>query len=91
MAFAEGNKWRLNDGGSTFWATIADNSFLDRVNRREEVFAKGDVLRCEMRYEQFRSEAGLVTERTVTRVREHIPASRPVQPTLDDPGDDTNA
>lgn len=85
VAFHEGNKWRLNDGAGTFWATIADQEFLDRVDARQESFAKGDILRCRIRFEQARTSEGLRTERTVEEVLEHIPASRPIGMLGEDP------
>lgn len=90
VAFTEGNKWRLSDGSSVFYAAIADEGFLQAVDRGEEAFRKGDILRCEMRVEQFRTvDGGLTTERTVTRVLQHIPATAPVA--LPFEGDDPDA
>lgn len=76
VAFVEGNKWRLNDGESTFYAVVADEGFLERVDRNEERFGKGDLLRVRLSTKQWRSEGGLRAEHTVERVIEHIAAAR---------------
>lgn len=81
VTFVEGNKWRLSDGNSTFFATIEDREFLDRVEQGEP-FRKGDMLRVVMRITQTRDAEGLHSDYLVTRVLEHIP--REVQLRLDD-------
>ncbi len=84
VAFLEGNKWRLSDGDRTFFASIDDVVFLERVERAEESFRKGDILRCRMHIEQVRDEAGLHTNWSVAQVLEHIPATQAIQLTIDD-------
>lgn len=79
VAFVEGNKWRLSDGDRTFYAAIADETFLGRVDRGQEAFRKGDILRCDMRIVQTQDEDGLHTEWIVDRVVEHIPAAVPIE------------
>lgn len=74
LAFAEGNKWRLFDGQNVITATIADEEFLDRVDKNVARFAKGDVLICTVRTVQKQTPDGLRTEHTVLRVDEHRPA-----------------
>jgi hypothetical protein len=76
VSFAEGNKWRLSDGERTFFATIQDERFLTRVERSEEAFRKGDILRCRLRIQQWRTEDGLQTEYSVLEVLAHDPAAR---------------
>jgi hypothetical protein len=84
VAFIRGNKWRLGLGDHTFWASVIDEDFLDRVDSGEEAFRKGDVLRCLMTITQTRDAEGLHTEYVVIDVREHLP--RPTQLILgDDP------
>jgi len=72
VAFTEGNKWRFSDGENTFYATIEDGAFLERIDHGIEAFRKGDILRCRMRVIQSQSEEGLHTERRVVEVTEHI-------------------
>lgn len=77
-AFIEDNKWRLSDGDRTFFATIEDNDFLTRVDEGEP-FRKGDILECEMRIFQTRTDTGLHTEYSVQRVTRHIPRALALQ------------
>lgn len=78
-SFKEGNKWRLSDGTRSITASIEDQGFLDRVARREERFAMGDILMCDMHVEQFAGPTGLRTDYSVRHVRDHIspPPGRP--------------
>lgn len=69
--FKDGNKWRFSDGGSSFFADIEDEDFIQRVNTGES-FAKGDALRVRMRIEQGRKGSDLTTTRTIIKVLEHI-------------------
>lgn len=69
--FKDGNKWRFSDGGSSFFADIEDEEFIQRVNAGEP-FAKGDALRVRMRIEQGRKGSDLTTTRTIIKVLEHI-------------------
>ncbi|MDA8095304.1 MAG: hypothetical protein M0T84_15630 [Betaproteobacteria bacterium] len=73
VSFKEDNKWRLSDGQNSLYVTMADNEFLDRVNRNLERFAKGDILKAETRISQWQTTEGLKTEYTILRVIEHRP------------------
>jgi hypothetical protein len=75
LSFQEKNKWRLSDGQSTFYAAIEDEEFMKRIDAGE-VFAKGDILRCRVRIQQWRTDGSLRTEYTVTRVLQHIPRTQ---------------
>jgi hypothetical protein len=48
IAFRDDNKWRFFDGAATFYASITDDSFLNRVEINEERFSKGDILRVRL-------------------------------------------
>lgn len=77
LAFKEGNKWRINDGTSSLWASLHDLPFLQRVSSGEARFAHGDSLVVEMRDKQYRtSDGGMRAEHYIERVLEHrsIPA-----------------
>lgn len=76
LAFKDDNKWRLHDGSNQISATISDEDFLERVNRNEISFSKGDVLLCDVRVKQTQTSNGLRTEYTVERVIEHKLAAR---------------
>jgi hypothetical protein len=79
VAFTEGNKWRVYDGETTFFATILDQVFLDRVEAGDESFSKSDILRARVRTRQWRDAEGeLRTERQILQVLQHLPGSRDV-------------
>lgn len=71
LSFKEDNKWRLSDSRGVFTATIADNDFLERINQGLEAFAKGDILKCNLRTEQWRTKTGIKNEYIVIKVSEH--------------------
>lgn len=75
LAFKERNKWRLSDGNMTISVAIEDEEFIRRVEHSQVAFAKGDILICDIRLEQFRTADGLRTEYTVEKVVEHRPAA----------------
>ncbi|MBK5914277.1 hypothetical protein [Rhodocyclus purpureus] len=76
LAFKEDNKWRLYDGAATIHATITDQTFLARVDQNLVSFAKGDVLICMVRVQQWHSPSGARTEYEVVEVLEHRSAAR---------------
>ena len=78
LTFKEDNKWRLYDGAATIHATIADANFLSRVDQNIVRFAKGDVLVCNVRVQQWQTSSGARTEYTVLEVLEHRPAARQI-------------
>jgi hypothetical protein len=72
VAFNEGHKWRVHDGLQSFYVTLEDLAFLQRVEANVEVFSRDDRLRCEMRERQWRSASGaLRIDRRITKVLEH--------------------
>jgi hypothetical protein len=76
LAFKDDNKWRLYDGAATIHASITDGAFLHRVDQSVETFAKGDVLICIVRVQQWHAEQGPRTEYEVVEVLEHRSGSR---------------
>lgn len=71
-AFPVNNKWRLSNGiAGSFWATIGDGAFLNRVNAGEP-FRKGDSLRCLFKVTQRDTPLGPQTEHHVIEVRQHV-------------------
>lgn len=70
-SFKDGNKWRLTDGTTSFYAELADMEFVDRIQSGEERFGKGDVLVVKMRRVQSISDNGLKTEYKIEEVKEH--------------------
>ena len=71
LSFQEKNKWRRGDGQSTFFAAIEEEDFMKRIDAGE-VFAKGDILRCRVRIQQWRTDGSLRAEYTVR----HIPRAQ---------------
>lgn len=78
LSFKEDNKWRFTDGASTFFATIADQAFLDQVDKSESSFSKGDTLSVELRVKQWMSGEELKTEYIVEKVLEHKSGNRQI-------------
>lgn len=77
-SFQENLKWTLSDGDGTVNADMGDKDFLEKLNRREVGFVKGDVLKVEMQTKSWHSMNGLRTERRITKVLEVIPAPRQI-------------
>lgn len=69
--FKDGNKWRFNDGGASFFAEIADADFMARIESGDERFGKGDVLIVDLRRIQSVTDNGLKLEFVIQKVREH--------------------
>lgn len=70
LSFKEGNKWRLHDGKAAFNVTVTDNAFLERIDRSEVSFSKGDILICDVRVVTRQDMRGLKAEYFVERVIE---------------------
>lgn len=70
LTFKDGNKWRVHDGTSPFYASIEDKDFLDKIDAGER-FGKGDVLVVDLRQIQSIVGAKLVTESKIVKVWEH--------------------
>ncbi len=80
--FETGLRWRFTDGLGNFTAFVVDPEFNARIDSRQEVFAKGDVLHCTLRVVQWRDDAGGIrSDAEVTRVIEHVPPAVP-DPTM---------
>ena len=82
LSFKDGQKWRLNDGHGAKYVTMSDEQFVDRVDRNEVRFAKGDILICDVIERSSRGPKGLKAEYEIVKVIEHQPA--PIQPQLPD-------
>lgn len=78
LSFVEANKWRFTRGAgdSAFFADIDDEGFVERVNRNEITFAKGDILKVRLRTRETLTERGLKSEYRIERVLEHRSAAR---------------
>lgn len=74
LSFRRDNKWRFAQGEATFFAEIADKSFLRQVASHKQLFGAGDALRVEMETRATRVGVEFHFERSVLRVLEHLPA-----------------
>ena len=71
LTFKEGNKWRLHDGKAALNATVTDAEFLERMNKNEVAFTKGDILICDVRVVTRQQGSVLKAEYFIERVIEH--------------------
>ncbi|MBI4021012.1 MAG: hypothetical protein HY369_02105 [Candidatus Aenigmarchaeota archaeon] len=76
LTFKEGNKWKVSDGSNLINVTIQDADFMRRVDHREAVFAKDDIIRCDVQEKQLSTPEGLKTEYAILKVIEHKHAPR---------------
>lgn len=67
-SFVDGNKWRVSQGGSPFWAQMLDHEFLAQIDRGERGFFKGDYLVVQMRTRAYATVTGISTEREIVEV-----------------------
>jgi hypothetical protein len=70
--FAEEHKWKLNEGGNVFNASISDPAFIKKTLSNEESFQAGDLLKVKLRQTQFRTPSGLKSEWEVVEVIGHL-------------------
>ena len=66
----ENGKWKFNDGSGTFWASVADEQFNEKVKMREVNFAYGDMLRVIFFTQQKLRNGNLTKDTVVTKVIE---------------------
>lgn len=71
VAFKDDNKWRFSDGTSAFYATLQDAAFLNAVNKGEENFASGDILKARLLRRQWLAGDNMKTEYDLLEVLEH--------------------
>jgi hypothetical protein len=76
LAFKEDNKWRLHDGTNGISVDMEDGDFLSQVENNQISFSKGDILICDVRVTQKRTDKGLRTEYIVEKVIDHRSAAR---------------
>lgn len=75
-------KWKFRKGDETFWCEILDKAFLNRWRNHQEPFYNDDLLRVDLRTEQYVQDGQLKTgDRRILKVYDHIPVQP--QPTLE--------
>jgi len=77
--FKEGNKWKFHDGQTSFWAEIADQSFLAQVDSGAVRFGKGDMMIARVRVSQVTGLGTINTQRSIVSVVELRPAMQQQQ------------
>jgi hypothetical protein len=82
MSFKEGNKWRVTEGASTFYVSLADENFADRIQRGIEKFGANDTLRVILRTRQWYEGTELKASHEIVQILQHVEGSPP-QGTLD--------
>lgn len=70
LSFKPGQRWRLSDGGTPRQVKMSDREFEARVERNEP-FAKGDILVCEVIETARRTEGGFKNDYEIIKVVEH--------------------
>ena len=75
LSFKEGNKWRLSDGEMERHVLITDQEFLEKIERNQVSFSKGDRLRVELITRQLDVLGTLRTEYKARRILHHQPAA----------------
>lgn len=76
-SFQDGNKWRVNDGGSNFFVSVDDQTFIEQVVRGEIEFSASTILKVVLREVQLTDAKGAIKKDcTVEKVIEVL---RPYQ------------
>lgn len=71
LSFKDDNKWRLSDGTNTFFVTIKDAGFLEKVNQDLISFSKGDILRIRLLVRTWTVKEGIKTEYEAREIIDH--------------------
>lgn len=76
LSFKDDNKWRLSDGTNTFYVTISDKAFLQKMNDNLAYFAKGDLLKVRLNVKTWAVADGIRTEYEAISILEHKSAAK---------------
>ena len=71
LSFKSTNKWRVNDGQSSFYVMIEDEDFLRRVENSRISFSNGDTLICIIREHQLAEDPTSKKECSIIKVLKH--------------------
>ena len=74
VAFEHG-KWKFSDGTNSFFATIEDGVFIDKVKKAKIKFTTNDRIKVKLRTMQKVTTTGLKTEFAIEKVLKHIPGA----------------
>lgn len=75
----EENKWRFTEGDASFYATLLDDEFLNKINKNEAVFSKGDLLKVRVRKTQWLSGNKINAQYVILQVINHHSGSRQIR------------
>lgn len=75
--FQKGLKWKLSDGTSTFYAEILDDLFWEEIEKGQQSFSMGDILKCRARMVQILQEERLKSSYQIIKVHDHIKSPKP--------------
>ena len=48
LSFVKGQMWYVSDGAASFYVSITDENFIERINNREHLFGTGTMLRVHL-------------------------------------------
>jgi hypothetical protein len=82
LSFKREHKWGFSDGARNFNATVEDEDFWNRIHRGEINFSEGDQMYVKLRTVTYRTDSGLKSEHTITKVVRYIPRVNPQQQQL---------
>lgn len=71
VSFKDGNKWKLSNGDSEFYATIEDQEFLYQVNNNLISFSKSDSFKATVKTTQILTEDGIKANYSIPKVLEY--------------------
>jgi hypothetical protein len=89
LAFRNENKWRFSRGENTFYASIEDQEFLNRVENNER-FSKNDILQVRLRLREYLSDNGIRIDYCIEKVLDHRSAARQLSLPFDNGMKDTS-
>jgi hypothetical protein len=73
-SFNEENKWRVSDGNSTFYVSIEDVNFVNKIKTRAILFGNNDSLLAKLKLRQWFENGELKTENEIVEVINYLPA-----------------
>lgn len=75
ISFQDDGKWKFFDGNDTFFATILDSEFLDKIKKNERSFAHDDILNVKLKRTQSLYEGTIKNVYIITKVVDHRSAA----------------
>ncbi len=79
ISFTEGHKWKFSDGNVEFYATIADEDFVNKVQQNKDGFYKDDLFKVKLREKQWLSDSGIKSDYEIIEVLEHRSGAKQIK------------